>query len=417
MTDPPVGGTHHYRALLGLPHARALLGWSLLGRLPLGMAPLALLFLLRGEGKSYGAAGVVVALCAVAVGVGAPIAGRRIDRRGPAPVIRVRAVLYAVFTGAVVTLAVLGAGLVAIAAAAALAGLALPPLSSTVRIVWPRLAPDELRSTAYALEAALQEVFFVGGPLLASALAVLSPPAGLAGAAVASLVGATATAMLPPVRETPPSRSGAAGVLGALGSPGVRTVVLYAGTVGVGFGAVELAMPAFAEAHGSRELGGLALASFSGGSLVGGLVAGMRPPRSVLRRFVAGAVVLATALLGLQLAVSIPTLCLLAFVAGLPIAPTIGALYSLIDRSARPGTAAEAFAWFGTAVSIGVATGSALSGALVDERGVRAAFALGAAVAFGGAFLAWARRATLTPEPLPHRAAAGERLAEPPALE
>ena len=36
MTDPPVGGTHHYRALLGLPHARALLGWSLLGRLPLG---------------------------------------------------------------------------------------------------------------------------------------------------------------------------------------------------------------------------------------------------------------------------------------------------------------------------------------------------------------------------------------------
>ena len=43
------------------------------------------------------------------------------------------------------------AGIVAVAAAAALGGLALPPLSSTVRIVWPRLAPDELRSTAYAL--------------------------------------------------------------------------------------------------------------------------------------------------------------------------------------------------------------------------------------------------------------------------
>ena len=69
------------------------------------------------------------------------------------------------------------------------------------------------------------------------------------------------------------------GLLGALASRGVRTVVLYAATVGVGFGSVELAMPAFAEAHGSRELGGLALASFSGGSLVGGLVAGMRPPR------------------------------------------------------------------------------------------------------------------------------------------
>ena len=397
MTATAASGTHHYRALLGLPHARAMLGWSLLGRLPLGMAPLSLLFLLRGEGKSYGAAGVVVALYAVAVGIGAPIAGRQVDRRGPTPVLRVRAVLYAVLGGVVVVLAALDAGLVAIAVAAALAGLALPPLSSTVRIVWPRLAPDELRSTAYALEAALQEVFFVGGPLLAAALAVVSPPAGLAGAAVASLVGGTATALLPPVRRTPPSRSATAGVLGALGSPGVRTVVLYAATIGVGFGAVELAMPAFAEAHGARELGGVALASFSGGSLVGGLVAGMRPPRSVLRRFVTGSVALAVALLGLQLAVSIPTLCLLAFVAGLPIAPTIGALYSLIDRSARPGTAAEAFAWFGTAVSIGIAAGSAVSGALVDERGVRAAFAAGAAVAFCGALLAWARRGTLGP--------------------
>src|SRR6185436_9444909 len=151
---PAVSGARHYRELLGLPHARAMLGWSLLGRLPLGMTPLALLFLIRGEGRSYAAAGIVVALYAVAVGVGAPIAGRQVDRFGPTPVLRVRAVAYALLAGTVVALAALG-------------GLALPPLSSTVRIVWPRLAPDELRSTAYALEASLQEVFFVGGPLLA----------------------------------------------------------------------------------------------------------------------------------------------------------------------------------------------------------------------------------------------------------
>ncbi len=392
-----MSGTRHYRELLGLPHASAMLGWSLLGRLPLGMAPLALLLLVRGEGRSYGAAGVVVAVYAVAVGVGAPISGRQVDRFGPTPVLRIRAVAYATFAGLVVALAVLGAGIVAIAAAAALAGLSLPPLSSTVRIVWPRIAPDELRSTAYALEASLQEVFFVGGPLLAAALAAVSPAAAVAGAGLASLVGATATARLPPVRETSRSRTGGAGLLGALGSPGIRTVVLYAATVGVGFGSVELAMPAFAEAHGSRELGGVALACFSGGSLVGGLVAGMRPPRSVLRRFVAGSAVLAAALLALQLASSIPTLCLLAFVAGLPIAPTIGALYALIDGSAPAGTAAEAFAWFGTAVSIGIATGSVLAGVLVDERGVRAAFAAGAAIAFCGALLGWARRATLRP--------------------
>ena len=72
-----------------------MLAWSLLGRLPLGMTPLALLFLIRGEGKGYGAAGVVVALYAVAVGVGAPIAGRQVDRFGPTTVLRIRSVLYA----------------------------------------------------------------------------------------------------------------------------------------------------------------------------------------------------------------------------------------------------------------------------------------------------------------------------------
>lgn len=394
-----MSGTEHYRALLGLPHARAMLGWSLLGRLPLGMTPLALLFLVRGEGMTYGAAGVVVALYTIAVGIGAPIAGRHVDRAGPTRVLRMRAIAYPALIAGVAVLALAGAGIVPLAAVAALAGLSLPPLSSTVRVVWPRIAPGELRSTAYAMEAALQEVFFVGGPLLAAALAAIEPAAAVAGAGLASLVGTTATAGLPPVRETPPSRAGSAGLLGALGSPGVRTVVLYAATVGVGFGAVELAMPAFAEEHGARELGGVALACFAAGSLAGGLVAGMRPPASVVRRFVGGSFVLACALLGLQLAVSLPTLYVLAFVAGLPIAPTIGALYTLIDRSAREGTAAEAFAWFGTAVSIGIAAGSATAGVLIDERGVRTAFGVGAAIAFCGASLAWARRGTLRADP------------------
>lgn len=390
MSDP-----HPYRELLGLPYAKGLVGWSLVGRLPIGMTSLALLLLVRSEGQSYGAAGLVVAVYAVALGIGAPIGGRQVDRYGPTRVLQVRAWLFAVFLAVVVTVAVVGAGIAAIAIAAALAGLSMPPVSSTVRVVWPRLARDELRSTAYALEASVQEVHFIGGPLVAAALAALEPVAGVAGAGLAGLVGTTMVARLPPVRETPPSRAGGAGLVGALGSPGVRTIVAYATIVGLAFGAVELAMPAMAEAHGARELGGVALACFSAGSLAGGLLAGLRAGRSDLRRFVAAAFVLSGAILALQLAVSIPTLCLLAFVAGLPIAPTIGALYSLIDRSARAGTVAEAFAWFGTAISVGIAAGSALGGVLVDEHGVRWSFAVGAAVAFGGAVIAWARRGTL----------------------
>ena len=76
----------------------------------------------------------------------------------------------------------------------------------------------------------------------------------------------------------------------------------------------------------------------------------------------------------------------------------MAALYTAIDRTARPGTAAEAFAWFGTAVSVGFAAGSAAAGALVEERGVRWAFGLGAAIALAGALLGWLRRATFRAE-------------------
>ena len=362
------------------------------------MTALALLLLIRSRGESYGAAGLVVAVYAVALGIGAPIGGRQVDRYGPTRVLQIRAVLFGAFLAVVVALAVADAGIGAIAAAAAIAGFSMPPLSSTVRIVWPRLARNELRSTAYALEATIQEVHFIGGPLVAAGLAAIEPVAAVGGAGVACLVGTTMVARLPPVRETPPSRSGGAGRLGALGSPGVRTIIGYAALAGLAFGAVELAMPALAEEHGGRELGGIALACFSAGSLVGGLLAGLRPAESDLRRFVGGAFVLSAAMLTLQLAVSIPTLCVFAFVSGLPIAPTIGALYTLIDRSARAGTVAEAFAWFGTAVSVGIAAGSAVGGVLVDERGVRWSFALGAAIALVGAVSGWARRGTLRGE-------------------
>jgi MFS family permease len=400
-----VTGIARYRTLLALPHARALVAWSLLGRLPLGMTALALLFLLRGEGYGYDAAGVGVAAYTVAIGVGAPIAGRRVDRAGPSRVLWLRGLAYPATMAAVIVLALVDAGLAPIALAAAAGGILMPPLPATVRVVWPRLAPGDLRATAYALEASLQEVFFLGGPLLAAGLAVLDPLAGVAGAGLACLVGTLATARLPPVRETPASRSGSAGLLGALGSSGVRTIVVYAAAIGAGFGAVELAMPAFAEAHGSRELGGVALACFSGGSLAGGLVAGTRPGGRDRRRFFLGSAAIALGLLGFQLAFSIPSLCVLAFVAGLPIAPTIGVVYTLIDRGARPGTAAEAFAWFGTAISVGIATGTAVAGVLVDERGVRLAFGVGAALAAVGALVSLGRRGTLSVgvEPAPER--------------
>jgi len=251
--------------------------------------------------------------------------------------------------------------------------------------------------TAYALDAALQEVVFVGGPLLVAILAVVGPVAAVAGAAVIAAVGTYAFARLPPVREAGPAEQRHSARLGALSAVGVRTIALLSFWLGLGFGAVEIAVPAFAEAEGNRALAGIALAGFSAGSLVGGLIAGLRPSSDERRRIIFGTVAL-TGLMALPLAArSVGSMALLLFFAGLPIAPVVAAMYGQIGRVAAAGSVAEAFSWFGTSVSIGIAGGSVAGGWLIDTHGWRAAVLLGIACLGVGAVVTALRRATLAP--------------------
>ena len=389
----PSGGT--YRRLLARPDARPLLGWSVVARMPLGMAPLALLLLARAEGASYAAAGAVAAAYGVALAVGAPVAGRLVDRRGARTILLRRALLYPSALLGVAALGALDAPIVALGALAAVAGVLLPPVAPTVRKAWPELVPDELRGAAYGLEAALQEVFFVAGPMVVAVLAAVRPVGGVVGAAGFALVGTLMLVRLRPVRQMEPQAAEHRGLLGALRAPGVRALSLFALMLGLGFGMVEVGFPAFAEQHGSRELGGVALAAFSAGSFLGGILSGTIATGSAARRFARFAPLIGFGLLLLVLAWSIPTLCVLAFVAGLPLAPAIAAAYGIIDRVSLGSAIAESFAWFGTSVAFGAATGIALGGVVVDHAGVRWTFVAGAIVAFGGAGSVLVRRHVL----------------------
>src|SRR5262245_28283760 len=57
---------------------------------------------------------------------------------------------------------------------------------------------------------------------------------------------------------------------------GIRTLVLVSAAMGGAVGAIEVAAPAFTEAHGSRALAGLALSASGLGSMLGGIVPATR---------------------------------------------------------------------------------------------------------------------------------------------
>lgn len=383
-----------YQELLSPISVRRVVGWGLVARLPMGMMALALVLLIRSVGGSYEDAGIANAVEAVAAGIGAPLGGRLVDRHGPGRVLMTYAVVHPTLITILLVLALTHAPLAAIVVAAGAVGIAFPPIGPTIRSMWPRLIPREELHTAFALEATLQEVIFVSGPLIIGAMtALVSASAGILATAVLSATGVTMlarTSQIRSVRAQSDHERQRSHLLAAAAPPGVRRILIFSAGLGIAFGAVEVAMPAFAEGHGGRSLGALALAAWSGGSLVGGLLAASRPTSDLSARLRKTSAAFVAVLFLPLLAHSMAVMTVAMFVAGLPIAPSFAVTYGLVERSALPNTQAEVFGWISTAITSGVALGTAGGGSLISHSGSTASIVLGicgAAIACGIALL------------------------------
>ncbi|MFD0663837.1 hypothetical protein [Thermocatellispora tengchongensis] len=79
--------------LLRFPYVLRLLLGTLVGRLPTGMAALAISLVLREAGAAYGFVGFAAGTYAVASAAGGPVLGRLVDRLGQTRVLLPSAVL------------------------------------------------------------------------------------------------------------------------------------------------------------------------------------------------------------------------------------------------------------------------------------------------------------------------------------
>ena len=221
-------------------------------------------------------------------GIGAPVQGRLVDAFGQRRVLVPLGFVHAAALGAIVAGTEAGAPVAVLVACGFVAGFAIPPTSSVLRSMWPALLRErpELMQAAYALDSVMIELIFVLGPLVTALIATaLAPQAALIVSAVSVVVGTVAFTALPPSRAMQPAaRPERAGALGALASPGVRTLVLTSLPMGIGVGICEVALPAFSDASGAAATAGVLLAVWSLGSAAGGLVYGAWPNRPPLER-------------------------------------------------------------------------------------------------------------------------------------
>ena len=397
MSAPPVeaSGLRRYAAVLARPHMVPLMASAFVGRLPVAMHSLGMVLFLSHETGSYAVAGAATGAFAIAGGVSAPILGRIIDRAGQTPVLIACAIAFPASVVGLVAVAESTSSTPAIVACAASTGLAFPPLFATLRALISSVA-GALAETAFALEAMLQELFFILGPLLVALIvAIASRQAALAVAAVLTTIGTLAFAATEPSRRwrpSPPEQRHHR----ALASPGIRTILMTSVVDGLTFGSLEVALPAFAQRHGSSGAAGLMLGTLAFGSLLGGFWYGARESsRDPAELLVLFAWPLAAGLASLLLANSIPVMFALLFVAGLFVAPSAAVSFSLVGRLAPSSALTEAFTWLSTAVTAGFAGGGVIAGLLVQHASVRAALLATAACAVLAATLIYVRRGTL----------------------
>jgi MFS family permease len=393
-----------FRAALTTPGARTPVLTSLLARMPIAMVGLALLLYVQRETDSFTIAGFVSAGTLVGVAMGAVAQGRIMDRLGPTRPMLVTSTMFVAAVVAEITAIETTQPTAVLVVLGWVIGVTEPMIGSASRALWTHLVPvGPVRNAAFAYEAISLEVFFILGPALAGVLAA-TPWAGtgLVVSAACMTTGAVGFALTKVVRGVQPAQSGSSTLLGALATPGMRTVALAALGFGVTIGFVEVAVPAAATKAGHAALGGVMLAAWSLTSVFFGVYYAAHPwPRRMNLRlpFLLG--VFSLLIAPLAIPSSLLGLALLSLVAGMWITPQATTHSTSIDVVAPAGTATEAFGWVVTSVTLGLATGQSISGYLVEHVGVWSSFVAASGAGLVIAALVWLRRHTLTEQRSP----------------
>lgn len=388
-----------YRSLFEEPGAAIFMLATFLGRIPIAMRALGCVLLVESLTGSYGLAGLVGATQTLVSAFAAPRLGRIADVHGERVVLSWSALAHAVGITWLILAAYADTHPLVMLAGAAVIGASAVPFGSLSRAFWVQaLGKGRRLERAYAMEAMMDEMGFIVGPMLVVPLSVsVHPAAGLLAALAMTLIASVIMvlrAKIPTgvriVATDPDATEGAT----VIGIPGMRVLVGSLLFLGVIFGAVEIVLVAFAENLGQPNAASVLAAIFALGSLLGAIGYGAITWHApVHRRLILAIWWMAAGAIPIVLAQSIPAMAAAVFITGLAISPGMIAASTVVEHLAPPKMLTEAFSWIGSALATGAAVGSIVAGVVLDEIGVQGGQAIGLA---GGALavlvlMVWSR--------------------------
>jgi MFS family permease len=370
-----------YAELFRVPGLMSVVASQLIARFPGGMLALGLLIHVQQQTGRYAIAGLVLAAEATGQAIVSPIATRWMSRYGIRPVL---GIMLIISMTSIVALALIPVTPQIHIPLGFLVGFTLPTIQPAARAVYPTIVSRGQIQSLQSLDASIQELIWILGPVITVAVATQVGSAyGVLAAAVFGGVGGVWFLTRPAVRAvTLPQSTGKMGAV--LRKPPVLIVVISGLLIVGSFSAIEAATVA---TFGSEKdsPAGIILGLWAATSLIGGLIMGHTPmgPWSLPRR-------LAFVGFGASLAIltTDPILLTAALLfAGLGVAPAMTVQYAVATESVEPGDLPESLGWLGTGWVLGGAIASAVAGFVIDFWGGTGGFALAALFAGLGALV------------------------------
>ncbi|MEY3697266.1 MAG: hypothetical protein RJA41_916 [Actinomycetota bacterium] len=354
-----------YQELLRIPGALRLILTSLPPRTAYGMVGLALFFHILDLTDSLSSAGLVIGAQTLISSMTAGVRGHAIDRWGQTRPLLALVPLYTIST---IALAFFASDLTSAIIFAMVMGLTSPPINLSMRPLWVLVAGPERIRTAYALDSTILNVTSLIGPAIGTWLALhFSGQVALTTTALLMLVGGSLLLANPISRSWVPEAK-VEGEKGIFKSPAMRVLAMEAVLIGLGYGLLDIAVPARATIEGMDGWAAPSLAAVALGGILGGMYAGSKlkhlvPLRGLYKTQYAFSVI---ALPLFLLPAGLPTAVLM-FIIGLPLGAAQVFYLEVVDIVRPRGAAVASLGsiWFieGSAAALG----NSLAGVISEQ--------------------------------------------------
>ena len=349
------------------PHAPSTFGFGIIGRVPMAMNTVAIVFLVSDVRDSFALAGITSAFYTLAGAIVSPRIGKLADRFGtrsvliPVTLINALAMLGLLFF--------IDRSTIGLFALAAIFGATFPNFGSYTRTRWSRSITNEKElSSALSLESVFDETAFVVGPALAGFLfALYGSRSPLLAGIVFVIIGGIGLAI------TSTDHGGFARVeddhsRGILSIPYVKSLLLSLIAMGLLFGSNFVVIIAVADQGGRASDGGLWVGLYPLGSAISGLIYGFIHWKiSSTVRYTVSLAVMTVCTSGILFFQDLDTIAFWIIVSGIAIGPALISANAFLKELVPLSRLNESFAFLGAAISIGITIGSTLSGVIVEE--------------------------------------------------